>query len=89
MEYRYHVVVYRDVEDGRYNVMVPALPGCVTFGDTRDEALAQIRDAISLSLEVARHDGDPIPSDSAEPEIVVVEGTSDPSVVRFVEEVSR
>jgi len=37
--------------DGGYTVTVPSLPGCISEGDTRDEALANIREAIQLYLE--------------------------------------
>lgn len=37
--------------DGGFTVTVPSLPGCISEGDTRDEALANIREAILLYLE--------------------------------------
>jgi predicted RNase H-like HicB family nuclease len=46
-----HVVVERD-ETGYYVAEVPALPGCLSQGKTRDEALANIREAIEGWLEV-------------------------------------
>jgi len=38
-------------DDGGYTVTVPALPGCISEGDSREEALANIEDAIQLYLE--------------------------------------
>lgn len=38
-------------EEGGYTVMVPALPGCITEGDTEEEALAHAREAIQGYLE--------------------------------------
>ena len=38
-------------EDGGFTVSVPSLPGCISEGDTRDEALRNIREAIELYLE--------------------------------------
>lgn len=38
-------------EDGGYTVRVPTLPGCVSEGDNREEALANIREAIQLYME--------------------------------------
>ncbi len=38
-------------EEGGYTVTVPSLPGCISEGDTYDESLANIRDAIELYLE--------------------------------------
>ena len=50
-------VVLEEDEDGVWVVTVPALPGCFTQGETRDEALANAKEAISLHLEAAK----PIP----------------------------
>jgi antitoxin HicB len=57
---RYTVVPERE-SDGGYVVSVPALPGCVSQGDNRDEALANIREAIELYVEDCREAGDPVP----------------------------
>ena len=38
-------------EDGGYTVSVPSLPGCISEGETREDALANIREAIELYLE--------------------------------------
>ncbi len=58
-------VVLEPSEEGGYTVFVPALPGCISEGDSRDDALANIREAIELYLEV---DGDDF-SISAEAEV--------------------
>ncbi len=57
-------VVLEPSDEGGFTVYAPALPGCVSEGETRDEALANIREAIELYLEPA--DDDPIPLDKAE-----------------------
>jgi predicted RNase H-like HicB family nuclease len=44
-------VVLGKSEEGGYTVYVPALPGCISEGDTLEEALANIREAIALYLE--------------------------------------
>jgi predicted RNase H-like HicB family nuclease len=44
-------VVLEPSEDGGYTVYVPTLPGCISEGDTKEEALANIREAIQLYLE--------------------------------------
>lgn len=50
-------------ETGGYTVEVPSLPGCISEGDTIDEALANIQEAITLYIEVLREDGKEIPED--------------------------
>ena len=44
-------IVLESSEDGGYTVYVPALPGCISEGDTREEALTNIKEAILLYLE--------------------------------------
>jgi predicted RNase H-like HicB family nuclease len=52
---RYDVLLTRDEESGWYGVEVPDLPGCYSQGRTQDEALANIREAITLYVG-DRHD---------------------------------
>lgn len=59
----YTVILERE-PDGGYVVSVPALPGCVSQGDTRDEALASIREAIGLYIEDCLEAGDPVPTEA-------------------------
>lgn len=56
-------VVYEQEPDGGYVVTVPALPGCVSQGDDRAEAAANIREAIEAYVEALKKAGDPIPVD--------------------------
>lgn len=56
-----YTVILEQEPDGGYTISVPALPGCVTQGDTREEALANIREAIEVYIEDCREAGDPIP----------------------------
>ena len=48
MKYR---IVMEPQPDGGYTVYVPSLPGCISEGDSRDEAIANIREAIALYTE--------------------------------------
>jgi predicted RNase H-like HicB family nuclease len=59
--YRFRVVIEQD-EDGIYCASIPALPGCLSSGDTHTEALANIKEAASLHIEVMRDHGDEIPA---------------------------
>ena len=49
-------VVLEACEEGGYTVYVPSLPGCISEGETRDEAVANIREAIELYLEPVEDD---------------------------------
>ncbi len=49
-------VVLEPSEEGGYTVYVPSLPGCISEGDTKDEALANIKEAIELYLEPVEDD---------------------------------
>ena len=53
-------------EDGYVVAEVPSLPGCLSQGKTRDEALANIREAINLHIDVLRERGEPVPDDQVE-----------------------
>lgn len=53
-------------EDGYFVVEVPSLPGCISQGKTREEALANIEEAIDLYIEVLQERGEPIPEDQVE-----------------------
>lgn len=59
----YSVVVHQ-AEEGGFWVDVPALPGCYSQGETVDEALANVREAIGLYLEALRDDGQDVPKDT-------------------------
>jgi antitoxin HicB len=64
-------VILEPNELGGYTATVPLLPRCISEGDTRDEALANIREAIELYVESLQADGEPIPSEEAIEETVV------------------
>ena len=49
-------VVLEPSDEGGYTAIVPALPGCISEGETRDEALANIQEAIQLYLEPVEDD---------------------------------
>jgi predicted RNase H-like HicB family nuclease len=49
-------VVLEPCEEGGFTVTVPALPGCISEGETEEEALANIREAIELYLEPVEDD---------------------------------
>ncbi len=61
---REYTVILHRVEEGGYWVDVPSLPGCYSQGETEDEALARIREAIESHLEGLHPDGQEIPTES-------------------------
>lgn len=48
-------------DDGGYTVIVPALPGCVTFGETIDEAISMAKEAIEGYIETLNELGNEVP----------------------------
>jgi predicted RNase H-like HicB family nuclease len=67
---RFPTVIDRD-EDGMWVVECPAIPGCVSQGHTREEAMANIRDAIALCLEVRAERGMPLTFEMSDVEVPV------------------
>jgi predicted RNase H-like HicB family nuclease len=65
-------VLLRPGEDGWWVAEVPSLPGAVSQGKTRNEALDNIREAIDLIEDVMRKSGEPIPDDQLSAELVAV-----------------
>lgn len=55
----WRVILEQDKETGDWAVWVPELPGCVSAGDTEEEALENIREAIALYLQPDRVDVSP------------------------------
>ena len=49
-------IVLEKSDEGGYTVYVPSLPGCISEGDTEEEALANIKEAIELYLEPTEDD---------------------------------
>lgn len=67
---KYRVLVEQD-EDGYFVAEVPSLPGCVSQGDTREDALKNVREAIAGYLESLEEHEEPVPP-SIHEEIVEV-----------------
>ena len=63
------------VEEGpiSFGAYAPDLPGCIAAGETREEVLALIREAIAYHLQGLREDGEPIPPPSSTAEVVEVQ----------------
>lgn len=64
----FNVTIERD-EDGVWIVECPSIPGCVSQGTTKDEAIENIRDAIKLCLEVRAEKGMPLTIETRQVEV--------------------
>ena len=67
---RYMVVVERG--ETSWGAHVPDLPGCVAVGETREEVLRLVREAIEFHIDGLKQDGLPVPTPSSEGEFVEV-----------------
>jgi predicted RNase H-like HicB family nuclease len=67
---KFPVTIERD-EDGIWIVECPSIPGCVSQGKTKDEAIENIRDAIRLCLEVRAEQGLPLTVETRQVEVTV------------------
>jgi predicted RNase H-like HicB family nuclease len=63
MTHTYKLLLRKEPE-GQYTVIVPALPGCITFGDSIDHAIEMAKEAIQLYIEELQERGEEIPDDS-------------------------
>jgi len=61
--YTYKIHLHKE-EEGGFTVIVPALPGCITYGENVDEAINMAKEAIALYIEELEDRGEAIPDDS-------------------------
>ncbi len=61
--YTYKIHLHKE-EEGGYTVTVPALPGCITYGENVDESISMAKEAIELYIEELKQRDEPIPDDS-------------------------
>lgn len=62
---QYRLILIPELEGG-YTVKVPAIRGCITYGETIEEAIARAKDALEGCLEVLKEEGQPIPRDQSQ-----------------------
>lgn len=63
MQLTYKILLHKEPE-GTYTVSVPALPGCITFGETVENAIEMAKEAIELYIEELQARGEEIPDDT-------------------------
>jgi predicted RNase H-like HicB family nuclease len=66
------VIIFPDREDGGWVAEVPSLPGCISQGDTREEVIENVRDAIDTWIDGAKSVGMTIPDDSLDVHVCIV-----------------
>lgn len=70
-----YTVILEQESDGGYVATVPALRGCVSQGDTREEVMRNIREAADLYIEDCIDSGDPVPSGAGREYVELKTGT--------------
>ena len=66
------VVIFPDPEDGGWIAEVPSLPGCISQGESREDVLRNVRDAIEVWIDGAHAVGMEIPNESFDVQVCVV-----------------
>ncbi len=66
MMLKYEIILYWSNADGAFVAEVPELPGCMAHGDTQEDALKHINQAMELWIDTAQESGDPIPEPKGE-----------------------
>ena len=69
---KFKVVLQWDSEEQVFNVTVPALSGCVTYGKTRDEAIERVQEAIAGFIEALEISKMPVPESDVEIAEVII-----------------
>jgi len=67
-------ILLRKEPEGGYTVIVPSLPGCVTYGDTIEEAIEMAKEAIELYIESLKEHGEEIPTEEGTLEYTLTVG---------------
>ena len=70
---KYTIILEPEPEDGGYVVLVPALPGCITQGETVSECIERAQEAITGYIESLRLAGEPIPEEPERPQAITIE----------------
>lgn len=68
----YTIILHPEPEEGGYSVEVPALPGCVTQGETIEECIVLAQEAIALYIEDAVAHGEPVPEEDEHPQAITI-----------------
>ncbi len=64
--YKYEIIIYWSREDEVFIAEVPELPGCIAHGETPEESLKNVKEAMQLWIDTAKEFGDKIPEPKGE-----------------------
>jgi antitoxin HicB len=64
---KYTIMLDPDPEEGGYTVTVPALPGCITQGETIEQCIERVQEAITDYIESLKAEGEPVPEEIERP----------------------
>ncbi len=69
---KYTIILEPDLEEGGYTVTVPALPGCITQGETIEQCIERAREAIAGYIESLVSEGEPVPEETEPPQMITI-----------------
>ena len=69
---KYTIILEPDLEEGGYTVTVPALPGCITQGETIEQCIERAWEAIAGYIESQNADGEPVHEETERPQMITI-----------------
>jgi predicted RNase H-like HicB family nuclease len=70
---KYTIILEPDEEDGGYTVTVPALPGCITQGETVVQCVERAQEAIAGYIKSLQEAGEPVPEEIERPQAITID----------------
>jgi antitoxin HicB len=70
---KYTIILEPDLEEGGYTVTVPALPGCITQGETIEQCIERAQEAIAGYIESLRKAGEAVPEETERPQMITID----------------
>lgn len=70
---KYTIILEPDNDEGGYTVTVPALPGCITQGETIEECIQRAQEAIIGYIESLIAHGEPVPLEAERPQMITID----------------
>lgn len=70
---KYTIILEPDTEEGGYTVTVPALPGCITQGETVEQCIERAHEVIEGFIESLLADGEPVPEETERPQMITID----------------